>query len=352
MIPARSRLHAVASVVGRAFTWWGDGLKMTLPAPLVALVLGDTRILHLDIEDGDGRMRARLFASSFRSRVVTEALVADDGGGPREMPRSLVAAARSRPVVLHVSGQAVLSRTVTLPTVALEDLRQAVRFGLSRWTPFSADDVVYDAVVVGTTAEQATVRVRMVPRTILEPFVDRARRAGLGVTQIALGSANVAYAPTAPRGTRAQRANRIDAALLTSALLITVAIPILLHLRGNDALRDLRASVQAEVAHRTRQVALETELVRLAGWRRTALLKRAKVKRVSSVVADLARALPPEILVQEFSWSGERGQARLSGEPDRINAALSLLRSTRLERLTELTKGVFRAELVARDDPP
>lgn len=351
MIPARSRLHAIVGTVGRAFAWWGEGLRLALPSPLIAFVQGDTRVIHLDVEAG-GRMRARLFASSFRARVAAEAFVEDEGLVPSEMRPSLHAAARSRPVVLHVPDTEVLTRIVTLPTIALEDLRQAVRFGLSRWTPFSADDVVFDAAVIGVTGEQASIRLRMIPRTSLEPLSERAHRAGLGVTRIAFGSDSVPYAATGSERKHAHRANRIDAGLLVSAILVFLAIPILLHIRWSDELGSLRTAVQIEVVHRTRQVALETELSRLAGWRRAALMAKAKAIRVSSVVIDLAGALPDEILVHEFSWSKNRGQVRLSGTSDRIDAATAALRVTRAESVTELTKGTFRVELIAQDGLP
>lgn len=351
MMPARSRLHAVAGVARRAFAWWGEGLRLALPSSLVAFVQGDTRVIHLDVNEGD-RLRARLFASSFRTRITAEAFVEEDGLVPAEMRRSLQAAARSRPVVLHVADAAVLTRIVSLPTIALEDLQLAVRFGLSRWTPFSADDVVFDPAVVGVAGEQASIRIRMIPRTCLEPLAERASRAGLGVTQIAFGNGSVTYALTNAERKDAHRATGIDVGLLVTAILLALAIPILLHSRWNDELASLRSAVQSEVAHRTRQVALETELSRLAGRRQAALMEKAKAIRMSSVVSDLAEALPDEILVHEFSWSKDRGQARLSGTSDRINAALASLRITHVERITQLTKEMSKAELVARAGPP
>jgi len=351
MMPARSHLHAIADAAGRAFAWWGNGLRLALPSSLVTFVQGDTRVVHLDVDEA-GRMRARLYASSFRTRVAAEAFVEDEGLVPADMRRLINGAARSRPVVLHVADAAILTRIVRLPTVALEDLRQAVRFGLSRWTPFSADDVVFDAAVIGVAGEQASIRLRIIPRTSLEPLAAQAQRAGLGVTRIAFGSGSVAYAVTGDERKHTSRAARIDAGLLVSAILLVMAIPILLHTRWSDERANLRAAVQSEVAYRTRQVALEIELSRLAGWRRAALVEKAKAIRLSSVVIDLAGALPDEILVHEFSWRGHRGQARLSGASDRIDAALASLRITQVERITEFTKGTFRAELVARDGPP
>jgi len=334
MSAAAIGLENFNAAAGRALAWWRDGLEASLPAWLVSLVAGDRRIITL-AEDGDGRLVARLYSSSSQEPSAVAAL---EGGAPDSATqfRVISAAARSRPAVLECPTSKMLTQTVRAPAAAVENLTEAVRFGLSIWTPFSPDEVFFHAAVVEKGEDHIRILIRMVPRADLAPFVDRAARAGLEVSAVAFGADAVSVIDADDDATRTRRrADRVDLVLAVSAVALGVGLLTALHVGWARDLEAVQSAVRAEIAHRAKQTRLEAELDQLETRRRSILARRASEPRVSAIVADLAENLPENVDVAQFEWSGARGslKAKVPPETDLVAAlkAASLV-SIRRER--------------------
>ncbi len=83
------------------------------------------------------------------------------------------------------SKQAVV-RKIRLPRSARNDLRSVLQYQISTYTPFSANDVVYDGVVTSEVAGSNTIDVRLivVPKTVVEALSAHARMLGLYLSEL------------------------------------------------------------------------------------------------------------------------------------------------------------------------
>lgn len=323
MTAAAIRPNALGSTLRRGFRWWLRELEAALPSWALALVAGDRRCVHLEREEA-GELRARLTSRSFAQGAIATARLHAETASEKALLKAIRAAARSRPVVLTAPADLVLTQTVLVPRTALENLPQAVGFGLATWTPFTADMLVYHADVAELRGEQARIRVRMVPRTALEPLVNQARDAGLPVKAVAFGEDVVDDAePGAPIPKRKSLGGRIDLILFVSALAIAIAILVTLHLRWAAELERLQDGIRTEIAQRTKQAAIERQLSQLGERRKAVLTKRAREPRIAAIVADLAERLPDDAEVVEFGWGAGQGRLVVAA-PDRQRVMAAL----------------------------
>lgn len=261
-----------------------------------------------------------------------------------------MSAARSCPVILEVPAAKILTQTVRSPAAALENLDDAVRFGLSTWTPFEADEVVFHADVVERTDDHARIRVRMVPLAALTPAVDRAARLGLAVSAVAFGQDLARFGEAGERlERRRSRTARTDLALASSAAALAAGTLLVLHLGWAQELDDLQTAVRAEISHRAKQTKLEQDLAQLESRTRAALTKRAAEIKVSAVMSEIAERLPDTAEVLEFEWSGRQGRLRVSVPPDvNLGAAIELLGLVSVKRERDGRDGAQTFVLTAK----
>jgi len=131
---ARRRLRPVIAFDGATATLWRPVMRDGALA-----MEADTTIAL----DGDP---AGVAAAG---RQAVDALARVAYGGVTGPPRLRVA----------IPSRAVLRRTLSLPAAVEENLRQAVGYDLDRLTPFKADEIYYDAVVVSRDAGRGTLAV-------------------------------------------------------------------------------------------------------------------------------------------------------------------------------------------------
>lgn len=307
MSAAVAGLNAAGDALRRGFRWWGQGLAMALPASMLALVLGDRRSVHLEADETGG-LTARLTPTPFAAKVLAEAPLNGAPGHHGAALKIIRAAARSRPVAFTPPPDLVLTQEVTVPEAALENLRQAVSFGISTWTPFDADMLVHHADVVGRRGEQARVRIRMVLRDALEPFLETARDAGVPIRLVAFDRNLQGCAELGEQAKRASAAKKIDLALLSSAVALACALLGTLHLQWSSELDRLDAGIRAEIAQQAKQRAVEQKLAEMGERRRAVLTKRAVEPRLADIVASVGNALPETAEVSEFTWAAAQGR--------------------------------------------
>lgn len=330
--PSTTHLETIGRQARRAIQWWFEGLQKASPSWLAGLFLGDTRYITLDVDD-HGQLTAHLLASRIRPQLIAKAIVATGGLEPSVSRKPILAAGRHRPIELQAPGNLVLTQTVMLPTLALEDLRQAVKFGLSRWTPFSADEVVFAASPGRARDEHTQVRIDIVPRNVLEPMIRLASEAGLVITTIMIGSNSVDYTITDPQKTKRRRSDRIDTLLLSSVFALLASIFVLINARWSDELKNIQAVIHGEIAHRAKQISLESELARLEKEQRIVLHKRAKEPLVTTIVAEFSDILPENAEMIDFSWNGSRGQARISWSASDVSPAFGTASDLKIDTI-------------------
>ena len=146
--------------------WWGQGLLLCLPeAWRQRLTLSRARLVvvadasQLQLYDEHAGKRHKLAAYE-RNQLTA-------GNKPDHLPK-----AGERQIVLELTLEQALCRTVSFPLAAENNLRQVVGFEIDRLTPFNSDKVYYDAKVMERQASNRTLLARLgvVPRTSLTPI--------------------------------------------------------------------------------------------------------------------------------------------------------------------------------------
>ncbi|HEY8242749.1 MAG TPA: hypothetical protein VII68_04760 [Casimicrobiaceae bacterium] len=144
---ARRRLRPVIAFDGNVATLWRPVMRDSA----IAMEIASTVAL-----DGDAQAVAA---------AGTRALDAVMRGAPGGAPGTLR-------VRLAIPSRAALRRALTLPAAVEENLRQAVGYDLDRLTPFKADELYYDAVVVSRDPSKQTIGVDFA--AVRRPIVDAA----------------------------------------------------------------------------------------------------------------------------------------------------------------------------------
>jgi general secretion pathway protein L len=122
--------------------------------------------------------------------------------------RAAGSASSTQKVVLTLSARQMLRRTLTLPAAVEENLRQVIGYDLDRHTPFKADELYFDALVVGRDPAKNEIRVDLAAakRSVVDHALRHAE--SFGATVVAVG-------PDAP-GATSSRLNLLPADLRPS----------------------------------------------------------------------------------------------------------------------------------------
>lgn len=99
------------------------------------------------------------------------------------------------PLVLSVPKQWVVMKTVDLPLAAAENLPKVVSYELDRFTPFSADEALYDFAVLKKTKEKISLLVAAVKESAVREYSEALKEVtGLTVVGISFDLAGTAAA--------------------------------------------------------------------------------------------------------------------------------------------------------------
>ncbi len=119
------------------------------------------------------------------------------------LPRANGGTTTETRVVIALPASQVLRKSVVLPAAVEENLHQTLAYDLDRHTPFKADEVYFDAIVVGRDAARKEIRVDLA--AALKSFVDQVRR-----RVESWGARVVAVTPESPSGAAALAATTLN----------------------------------------------------------------------------------------------------------------------------------------------
>jgi hypothetical protein len=333
-----SDMGTLRVTAARALHWWLAQLEELLPARLRQRQPGPR---HVVIWDGD----ALTFAGK--------------GGASNRMPR---AAAR---VTLAVDPDLAFKRTLQLPRMSAQDLRQLVQLEAERLSPLPALETVVGMQVFGHGDAPGTMSVgaAVLPEGVAQRALDAASEAGLNVASFGLSSpdgrtACYEFMPALrQRGLAAHRRSpaTIWWALVAFAFLLNFAVLIIRDQQSVDRLKatveEQQPAVSAARAIQKRADDFDQSARDLAAQRRT-----HDVLGALGIVSD---DLPGGAWVQRFTFSART--ARLTGYRRRdadILAALQhdprifLIRQNSAQLVTDTPAGQpFDLSLVVRNAP-
>ncbi|MEP7061724.1 MAG: PilN domain-containing protein [Betaproteobacteria bacterium] len=250
----------------------------------------------------------------------------------------------SRDVTLALGPRQVLRRRLKLPSAVEDNLRATIGYDIDRLTPFKAEDLHFDAVVIDRDAarREITVDVVTVRRRVIEQAVALARSFGANVVTIVAD---------APRDAAASRLNlltpedRVEGSLwlrwrfllpllLLLALAAAVAIVPLWHKR--DYAITMMHTADAAAVRAQQSDRLRSELDRMVGEYNFALERKYSTPGVAQVLDEVTRLLPDDTWLTQFevksSIRGKVAQRELfmRGESANAGKLISLLENATL----------------------
>ena len=296
--PLRIRYAApLLSRVREFWTWWSGEIVQILPESLRDAIAQRQQRLFIET---DGQA-LQLSLGSWGSRQEAGQVPMTASTDEREkLPRDT-----QQTIVLMPEGK-VLTRPLTLPLAAEENLREVLSFEMDQHTPFQADKVYYDFVVTGRDTERQELLVDLVysPKTEVDAVLDALDGYGVApdvVTARSRDGNNLRSINLVPEDRRRDRkltVHRLNLALaaLCAVLLVTaIGLPIL---QKNRVLAELEADIQTAAAEAREGNQLRRDLEKMADASRFLVDKKQSGLLAVQVIDEISRILP------DHTWAG------------------------------------------------
>ena len=244
-------------------------------------------------------------------------------------------------------GDKVLSRHITLPIAAEENLGEVLGFEMDLHTPFTVSQVYYDYTIIGRDNARQTLTVDLVfaPRDAVESLIEQASSLGLQtdvVTCRRRDNSNLQPVNLLPQDKR--RARRLDmknlnlalTALLAVLLVAAITIPIV---QKNRVIEEIEAQVQAAAAEAREGSELRQNLENMADASRFLIEKKATQTMIVELIDEVSRLLPDHTWISRLDLAD--GQLQLQGQS---SASASLIAT--IESSPRFANARFRSPVV------
>jgi general secretion pathway protein L len=278
---------------------------------------------------------------------------ATEAAGEDPLARLLAPRINPLPRWLLLPAGSGLRRRLTLPAAAADRLRDVLGFEIDRQTPFAANEVYFDARLLGRRGDgQIDAELVVVPRATLDAALQALGaplRATLAGVDIAGAEAYSGFADVTPEPTAlgvnllpdAQRRHRRDPMILWNLGLALVAVVALAAglwqiLNNRTAAADaLETQANQRVQQARRVSEQKKQLIDLVEGMRFLQTTRSGRPTTVEVLDELSRRLPDNTYVEKVSVEGDRLMViGLSSEASRL---VERLQSSKLWRSMTLT---------------
>jgi general secretion pathway protein L len=320
-------------VVATSGSWWISELRDMLPPRARGVLMPRARRLFLELDGTDVVMSQNTVQNK---EELTRYPLDQADTTPVKLSAEDEAHQHARELVLCLPSDKVLTRSLTLPLAAEENLREVLSFEMDRQTPFTAEQVYYDYSVVARSAAERTLTVDLVltTRRMLDELLDQLHKRGLRPDRVTIdcgeggGLTSVNLLPVENRQRKAITPWLVNLALGTLALLLlvgAVSLPLLNKHHKIQALEPLleTASMKAEEAHRLRK-----EVDELAANSRFLTDKKQSSLPVLQVMDELTRILPDDTWITRLDIKGS--ELQIQGQSSSAAALVPLIESSSL----------------------
>ncbi len=238
-------------------------------------------------------------------------------------------------LILRLPPQQTLSKVLTLPLAAEENLRQVLGFEMDQQTPFNAEQVYYDFQVLkkNPAAQQLSVHLTLVPRRFLDGILERLNALGIEFDTVDVAgasSASINLLPPERRRPRKPTLQRLNLALAGFACLLliaTLALPLWRKAELEEQLQAEIATVQKEAQSVSTLRKQLDELTQQAHFLAEA---KATSPVLIQVLDELTRLLPDGTWLYQLELNGK--EVLMQGESPASSTILGLIEASPLFR--------------------
>jgi general secretion pathway protein L len=312
--------------VGTFFRWWSAGLLACLPSSAQRVLRPTPARVILGI-DGDEIVASQDMDGEARELGRCSLQVPDMENLLQNLPKS-----KQEQVILLLPTDKVLSKVISLPLAAEGNLRQVVGFEIDRLTPFSLEQVYYDAAVVERqpAVRRVQVRLAVAVRSLVNTLLERL--AGIGVSpdivSVAGADANVNLLPLEKRPRKNKTADRARWALLLVALALVTAAALLPVWQQRALVVTLMPKVQAAQVKAERIFQLREELDSSLGSSRFLIQEKRDTLPVVDILNELTRIIPDNTWVEQFDVTDRTVQIR--GQSLAASSLIGLIEASKM----------------------
>jgi general secretion pathway protein L len=324
-------------MVRRFFDWWFAELAALLPGAVRERLQRSGRRLLVDYDGA--KATYRLSGAPAPLEAITGEEIRKACGGPLSG------------IVVRLSPSQALRRTVTLPLAAEANLRAVLGFEMDRYTPFKAEEIYYDFVVLARDPEKRNLQVALVlvPRQGVDALFQSLRGGGLEPTSLELEGdpAALNLLPSAQRGTGQAGARWPTRALGALALLLLVtalALPLVQKMQAVSRLETEAAAVRKE-ALATAQA--RKALDQLAAEEDALINRRRERPAAIEVLHEVTRLLPDSAWLNQFELAAAR--LRIRGEAANASELLTAIENSTVLKGASLEGSVTRDAKTERE---
>lgn len=317
----------------RFFRWWWGELRALVPeAWRERLVIRRQRLLVLDL---DGEWRLYREGGNDPGEIDRVRPEAEQPEAFRErLPKLLAGFEEEIPeTVLCVPAEGALTKTLSLPGAAEENLRQVLSYEMDRHTPFPADRVHFDYRITGRDSKTQALEILLVvtPRRRVDPALARAERLGLALDGVDVASnedeppdtLGVNLLPPDQRAPRSHFRGRLNAALGAAAVvLLGLAMWQSLTLK-QQRVEAMEARVAAARESAMEVTALRQELEQAVRSANFLVRKKENHPVLIEVLREVTHLLPDDTWLQRMQVDG--GEVQLYGESATASRLIGLL---------------------------
>jgi general secretion pathway protein L len=328
---ARLRVRLAKTPLPRFFAWWGGELLACLPARWRSLVSERSESLLLDLredeivvwrERGDtareyGRIRRELSPEAQTAEFQRLRAAIDD-----PLVRT----------VFCIPAERVLTRTLSLPAAAEENLRRVLAFEMDRQTPFKADQVYFDSRVLGHDASgrNAQVELVLIPRAQLDHELGALPAGAAELDGVdswrSVPGAGRRQTNLLPPERRARRRNlRLPLNLGLAALALLLLVVNMDESLANRAaaVEAMRAEVEHAQAEAKEVAALKKSLVDSIAGANFLTERKRKGPLTVALINDISERLPADAYLERLQI--ENKQVQLQGQAQEAAKLIALL---------------------------
>ena len=328
---ARLRTRLAKTPLPRFFSWWGSELLACLPSRWRRLFSGNSEALLLE------PVGETILILREHDKVVSE-FGRIDMSATTEQQAVEFKAIRGRienpglRAILCVPESRVLTRSLTLPAVAEDNLRQVLTFEMDRQTPFKADQVYFDSRIVARDPLTRSLRVELtvLPRSVLDPQLGSIAGGAVEFDGVDVLSEGVVGAR---RGVNLlpieRRARRRDVRLPLN-LGLAALIVILLVFNMSESLHNRAIAVETMQAEVDKAAAAAREVLELKKTLQDSINganflaeKKRNGPLLIALLDDLAYRLDDDTYLERLSI--ENNQVQLQGQAKNAAGLISVL---------------------------
>jgi general secretion pathway protein L len=315
------------------WSWWTDELRGMLPASLRRRLMPRAERLYLELE-GSVLVVSRGTAQD-KEELTRYSL--DHPGTSAVRPSGQDAMGeRAGQVVFCLPADKALTKTLTLPLAAEENLREVLSFEMDRQTPFTADQIYYDFSILARSSAEGTLAVNLVltTRRTLDDLLSRLESRGLFPDQVTINcGAGDGFAPVnllpaekrQPKAITPRVVNLVLGAVAMALVVSAVSLPLLNKRQRIEALEPLikTASAKAQQAHQLREK-VET----LTANSQFLIDKKRSSLTVLEIMDEVTRILPDDTWITRLDIKGS--ELQLQGQSSSAAALIPLIESSTL----------------------